>query len=262
MNINIWQERAKNDENYSSVIDPKDKSGLKAVYMKIVHEKAMKSFIKKIKPGEKVLDFGCGIGRMLEYDLFLNADYYGVDISSEMIRKAKQKWVNRPHTNFYVTDGISLPFESKTFDYVISTWVFQHIIEDDKFKKLITELAKLLRNNGSLLFIEQIRDIENVEIHEDGTPFKKYRTTDDYKELCRHEFADIKYKLVPGVGNGFLYRTMNIFRVKILTGIIPLFVFLDKITYRFFFSKPPFMKKIYISKKWFDLICYCKKYEY
>ena len=171
--MDIWQERAKSDENYSSVIDPNDKSGLKAAYMKIVHEKAMKSFIKEISPGEKVLDFGCGIGRILEYDFLLNADYYGVDISPNMIKNARQKWQNRPHTTFYVYDGITLPFESETFDYILSTWVFQHIIEDNKLKQLIAELAKLLRPEGSLLFIEQVRDSEYVEMNEDGKPFKK-----------------------------------------------------------------------------------------
>jgi SAM-dependent methyltransferase len=198
--MDIWQDRAKKDENYSSVIDPRDKSGLKAAYMKIVHEGAIKSFIKEIKPGEKVLDFGCGMGRILEYDLFLNADYYGVDISSEMIKNARQKWGNKPHTNFYVYNGTLLPFESETFDYVISTWVFQHIIEDDKLEKLIGELVKLLRPNGLLLFIEQVRDSEYVEMF-NGTPFKKYRTARHYKEICGHEFAEINYKLVPGVCN-------------------------------------------------------------
>ena len=75
--------------------------------MKIAHEGAIKSFVKEIKPSEKVLDFGCGIGRILEYDLFQNADYYGVDISPEMINNARRKWKNRPHTNFYCYDGVS-----------------------------------------------------------------------------------------------------------------------------------------------------------
>ncbi len=259
--MDIWQERAKSDENYSSVIDPNDKSGLKAAYMKIVHEKAMKSFIKEISPGEKVLDFGCGIGRILEYDFLLNADYYGVDISPNMIKNARQKWQNRPHTTFYVYDGITLPFESETFDYILSTWVFQHIIEDNKLKQLIAELAKLLRPEGSLLFIEQVRDSEYVEMNEDGKPFKKNRTAEVYKNLCGNEFAKINYKLLPGVGNGLFYRSVNVLRFKVLMGIIPLFAFMDEIIYQFLFSISAFMRNLYMGKKWFDLICYCKKNE-
>jgi ubiquinone/menaquinone biosynthesis C-methylase UbiE len=257
--MNIWQERAKNNENYSSVIDSKDKSGLKAVYMKIAHEGAIRSFIKNINPGEKVLDFGCGMGRILEYDLFLNADYYGADISSEMIKNARQKWENRSHTNFYVYDGTSLPFESATFDYVISTWVFQHIIDDNKLEKLIDELAKLLRPNGALLFIEQIRKNEYVEIFENGTPFKKYRTAWHYKEICRHEFAEIYYNLVPGVGNGFFYRIMSVLRIALMKGLVPLFVSTDKLIYRFIFSRSAIMRKLYTGNKWIDCIYYCKK---
>jgi ubiquinone/menaquinone biosynthesis C-methylase UbiE len=257
--VDIWQDRAKNDENYSSVIDPKDKSGLKAAYMKIVHEGAIKSFIKEIKPGEKVLDFGCGTGRILEYDLFLNADYYGVDISSGMIKNARQKWKNRPHTNFYVYNGTLLPFEHETFDYVISTWVFQHIVEDNKLEELITKLARLLRPNGALLFIEQIRDNEYVEKLENGTPFKKYRTARHYKEICECKFAEINYELVHGVSNGFFYRIMSVLRIGLMKGLIPLFVSTDKLIYRLIFARRAFMRKLYIGKKWIDCIYYCKK---
>jgi ubiquinone/menaquinone biosynthesis C-methylase UbiE len=258
--MDVWQDRAKNDENYSSVMDPKDKSGLKAAYMKVAHERAIKSFIKEIKPGEKVLDFGCGMGRILEYDLFQNTDYYGVDISSEMIKNARQKWKNRPHTSFYFynDNGISLPFEHETFDYVISTWVFQHIVEDNKLEELITELARLLRPNGALLFIEQIRGNEYVEMF-NGTPFKKYRTERHYKEICGHEFAKINYELVPGVGNGFFYRIMSVLRIGLMKGLVPLFVSTDKLIYRFIFARPMFIRNLYIGKKWIDFICYCKK---
>ena len=257
--MNIWQERAKSDENYSSVIDPKDKSGLKAAYMKIVHEEAIKSFIKEIKPGEKVLDFGCGIGRILEYDLFLNIDYYGVDISPEMIKNACRKWKNRPHTNFYVYNGTLLPFEHETFDYVISTWVFQHIVEDNKLEELIAELARLLRPNGALLFIEQVRNSEYIELLRNGTPFKKYRIAQYYKEICGHEFAEIYCNLVPGVSNGFFYRIMSVWRIGLMKSLVPLFVSTDKLIYRLIFARSAFMKKLYIGKKWIDFICYCKK---
>ena len=257
--MDIWQDRAKNDENYSSVIDPNDKSGLKAAYAKIVQEKAFKSLIKEINPGEKVLDFGCGTGRILEYDLFLNVDYYGVDISPNMIEKAQQKWKNRPHTDFRVYNGSLLPFEHETFEYVISTWVFQHIVEDNKLKDLIAELAKLLRPNGTLLFIEQIRDNEYVDIFEDGTPFKKYRTARHYKEICEYDFAEINYELVPGVGNGFFYRIMSVFRIGLMRDLVPLFVSTDKLIYKFIFARSTFMRKIYIGNKWIDCIYYCKK---
>ena len=45
-------------------------------------------------------------------------------------------------------------------------------------------------------------------------------------------------------------------------GIIPLFAFMDEIIYQFLFSISAFMRNLYMGKKWFDLICYCKKNKY
>jgi hypothetical protein len=124
---------------------------------------------------------------------------------------------------------------------------------------LIAKLARLLRPNGTLLFIEQIRENEYVEMLENGTPFKKYRTARNYKDICMHEFAEINYELVPGVGNGFFYRIMSVLRIGLMKGLIPLFVSTDKLIYRLMFARPAFMRKLYIGKKWIDCIYYCKK---
>ena len=81
----------------------------------------------------------------------------------------------------------------------------------------------------------------------------------NYKEICRNKFAKIYYNLVPGVGNGFFYRTMSVLRIGLMKGLIPLFVFMDKLIYRLIFTRSAFMRRFYIGKKWIDFICYCKK---
>lgn len=64
---------------------------------------------KIIKPSDKVLDAGCGYGRLSE--LFKN--YIGIDFSPDFIKEAKQLY---PQKTFEVQDLRKLPFKNKEFD--------------------------------------------------------------------------------------------------------------------------------------------------
>jgi len=76
--------------------------------------------------GATALDFGCGIGRMA---VALAGNYSrvtGVDISPEMVKRAREN-VKHPAVEFTLLDGDSLPFPDASFDLVYSTIVVQHI---------------------------------------------------------------------------------------------------------------------------------------
>jgi len=51
----------------------------------------LKPLAEYVKDGDKVLDVGCGNGRLLELFQGKNADYIGVDSSEELIKIAKNK---------------------------------------------------------------------------------------------------------------------------------------------------------------------------
>ena len=44
-----------------------------------------------LQPKEKVLDYGCGLGRFFDY-ISQRSEYYGIDISEGMIKVCKQKY--------------------------------------------------------------------------------------------------------------------------------------------------------------------------
>ncbi len=100
-----------------------------------------------IKEGEKVLDIGCGNGRLLKI-LHKNINYFGIDFSENLIKIAKQKY---PQFNFLVADALNLPFKDNFFDKVISIAVLHHI-PSKKFRLLFLKEAKrVLKNEGELI---------------------------------------------------------------------------------------------------------------
>ena len=80
---------------------------------------------KFIRNGDKILDIGCGNGRLL--NLFENKeiDYTGIDSSKELIEIAKKNYSNE--RNFIHGNALSLPFQNKTFDTVFSIAVLHHV---------------------------------------------------------------------------------------------------------------------------------------
>ena len=78
--------------------------------------------------GAKILDFGCGYGRIsrLMYHFTPPANLYGVDPMEESIRLCRE---SRMPGNFFVSDYLpeSLPFSENRFDLIFSFSVFTHL---------------------------------------------------------------------------------------------------------------------------------------
>ncbi len=98
----------------------------------------------------KVLDIGCGNGRLL--DLFENIDinYTGVDSSKELIAIA-QKLKGFKGT-FIQADALSLPLEDNSFDAVFSIAVLHHIPSKENRMKFISEAHRVLKPGGIFVF--------------------------------------------------------------------------------------------------------------
>jgi SAM-dependent methyltransferase len=93
------------------------------------------------------IDAGCGEAHMLGH---LHArgvlgDLVAVDVSNDHLTYAME---NCPHFDFLEADLIRLPFPDHTFDYVISTEVFEHL--DDPVRAIM-ELRRIGRKNAYLI---------------------------------------------------------------------------------------------------------------
>jgi ubiquinone/menaquinone biosynthesis C-methylase UbiE len=113
-----------------------------------------------VKPGYRVLDFGCGPGfftREFAQRVGENGQVFSVDLQEEMLRilrgkMEKEGLISRITTHPCKPDSIGLPPElNGTFDAAFTIFVV-HEVPDPA--KLFREIALLLRPGGTLFFTE------------------------------------------------------------------------------------------------------------
>jgi len=84
-----------------------------------------------LRKGNRVLDFGCGPGRMIRWFATLaeECEIWGIDISARHIVWCQEN-LNPPFNFTTVTTQPHLPFEDRYFDFIYCASVFTHI--DDR----------------------------------------------------------------------------------------------------------------------------------
>jgi SAM-dependent methyltransferase len=95
----------------------------------------------------KILEAGCGLGRLLIPLYQMGYDIEGLDYSRDAIERIKKY---NPNIKARVGDVLNLPYSNESFDAYISIGVFSWIL--DKFSDGLTEAKRVLKKDG-LLFI-------------------------------------------------------------------------------------------------------------
>ncbi len=129
----------------------------------------------------RVLEIGCGAGRVTRALANLFGEVHGVDVSGEMVRQAKAALQDRPNAFVYQNNGQDLtvlpPLE---FDFAFSSIVFQHIPSRDIIENYVREVHRLLR--PAALFKFQVQGDSTLETQPDdtwlGVPFSERQAVD------------------------------------------------------------------------------------
>jgi len=97
-----------------------------------------------LKPGEQVLDLGCGNGRIAEHiSDTTGAKMVGLDFASELIKRSQQRTSDKKSRLTYVVGNMNeLTFEQGSFDAAISIDTLYFV---DSIDATIRELKKLLK---------------------------------------------------------------------------------------------------------------------
>ncbi len=152
------------------------------------------------KPGEKILDLGCGVGTFAFHCAKAGARSFGIDYSSESIRVANElcaKFAVNDRTNFFLGNATRLPFQNEYFDKIVAADFIEHITNQEK-EELLMEMRRVIKPGGFIIIFtpngirEKIGDfywrIRN-KLFKDKIPTTEFHygliTKSEFKKMCR-----------------------------------------------------------------------------
>lgn len=146
----------------------------------------------ELKPDERVLDVGCGIGRMavpLTGYLTSRGSYEGFDVVAKGVDWCKENITPRyPNFRFHLADiynkrynrrgkqraeEYTFPYEHESFDFVFLTSVFTHMLPKG-VENYTSEIYRVLKPGGRCLITYFLLNEESLKSIEEGTSDWKF----------------------------------------------------------------------------------------
>ena len=104
-----------------------------------------------LRPGDRLIDIGCGTGALLHALSEANgeASLVGVDPTPEMMRIARERLP--PSVRLVLGRGERLPFRDESFDVAVSASVFHYFRQP---RVALAEIARVLRPRGRVVITD------------------------------------------------------------------------------------------------------------
>ena len=169
-----WDERARENARYYVATGKSDwtddeffQSGERTVAEEILTD--MINICQGKNPKQmKVLEIGCGAGRVTRALAGVFGEVHAVDVSGEMVARAKDALADRPNAFVYQNNGKDLSvIPGAAYDFAFSTIVFQHIPSREVIYSYVREVQRLLRPGA--LFKFQVQGDSSMKTNPDDT---------------------------------------------------------------------------------------------
>ena len=158
----------------------------------LLHEKTYR-FAAEFVRDKHVLDLGCGDGYGAHILAQRSKNTIGVDLDEPAVALARDKYRHPALSYKQVREGSRLPFESDSFDVVVSFQVIEHV---GNARHYLGEIYRVLRKGGHficstpnaqsrLLFFQNPWNKHHVR---EFTPLELTRTVEPYFEI-EHTFG-------------------------------------------------------------------------
>jgi len=160
----------------------------------------------------RVLEIGCGAGRVTRALAKVFGEVYGVDISGEMVRQARAALADLPHVHIVQNNGKDLEVLGRLrFDFAFSSIVFQHIPSREVIESYVHSVRGRLRRGR--LFKFQVQGAAALDIPPDDTWLGVTLSEQDAREIA----VRCDFEMRHSYGAGSQYFWLWFFRPRFLS---------------------------------------------
>lgn len=141
-----------------------------------------------VYPGESYLDVGCGTGALLAFFQGAQRDVFGMDLSEDMLARARQRDALRYVDFEEGSAGKPWPFQSEMFDKVSALAMLEFV---ENLDVALDEMLRVLKLGGRGIF--SVEDQVDWEGNDRGSKELRY----DSFPLWRRSYDEIDLHLPP-----------------------------------------------------------------
>ena len=120
----------------------------------IVEQRRASRALLALKPGEYVLDIGCGPGLLvmeMAQEVGAQGSVAGIDVSADMLALARVRCTGRANVGVQDASATALPYAENAFDAVAVAQVYEFV---DDLALALAELKRVLKPRGRALIVD------------------------------------------------------------------------------------------------------------
>ena len=169
------------EKEFHNKLQSKSKGRFENIFYRALYNmyEDFSAYTSKKTKNKIVLDYGCGTGHASQKIAASKPlRLFGIDISEVSINKAIEnaKYLNL-QIDYSVDNCEETKFKKETFDLVFGTGILHHL----KLEKSVSEIYRILKNNGEMVFLEPLGTNPLINFYRKLTP--KSRSEDEHPFL-------------------------------------------------------------------------------
>lgn len=155
----------------------------------------------------RIIEIGCGAGRLTQALSKVFGEVHAVDVSGEMVAQAKAALADRPGVHIYQNNGCDLSvLPELQYDFAYSAIVFQHIPSRDIIETYVREVNRLLKPGA--LFKFQVQGY----LATDSTPDDTWHGVSFSEQQAREMAERCGFEMRYSYGSGVQYFWLWFFK--------------------------------------------------